>query len=1021
VQALHDAGLVHRDLKPENVLVDRDGRVVIVDPGIALDAEDSVPRSGTPTGTLGYMAPEQLTGAAHGPWTDWYAVGVLLFELLAGLPPHRGAMLEVLTQRELAVMPSFAELPGGESDAWVEVIAGLLARAPAERQAGAARLGDRFATAGSALAPPPLIGRGGELVRLDAAWRSKDERRVVAVVGPSGTGKSRLVEAWAATLRQRPDVRVISSRCDPRGSVPFRGLDRLLELLSPRFDIVAEPSWFAALPEPTPIALAAQERVFGELRERLVEAAASRPLVCWMDDAQWAGGDTLALLAELARPPLPTGLLFVLSTRAATELPDAIRRALADEIDIGPLPEAEVLRVVAGNADPAQAAALARITRGDPLLVAEMVRALREGGAVPGAEDALTRRVDRLPDDQRRMFELIALAGGPLDAPTLREFDVGNPLDSVSSLLRSRLLRLETGPSGPAVMPVHARLGEAALRTLVDGERAARHLELASALQTAGDRRDELLSTHLELGGDTAAAARYALRAAETAAARVAYRAARGLLERAFSLDPAVATREARVLHGEVLAALGLGARASEAFLLAGGATGDDASAVRAAEQSLMSGGAAAGEARIVAVLARHGYARPRSRAGVLLGILTAHLRLALGLLPGSASAVALEALWVAAAGVAPFDALGSHWYGAHYALHARRDGDLRTRARSASLEAILLSRFRGTPFGALAPGSLAVARSLAEQAGDIGSRAYAEVAAGAVHWTVQDVRQGLPACERALALYEAHTSRTAHWEASVARLWLHGCHSLAGSSAALRALADFVTDDAAARGDPWALDAGLFSLVVRQRLVEGDRAAAEAELAALRARARPGVAFVGEVLADEAELDLCLAVGDIAGGWAALDRGLALRRQQRPEVIPALAATYYSRRGTVAAAVAAGRGGLSDRARRQAERIARGDRARLRACPAVNANGVADLLDLHVDALAGAGGPAFEARCEAVAARCDAVEHGHWARAARALARASRGERDTSWLGGLYVDLFLPGLVPAGSGRAQL
>jgi len=88
----HRHRVYHRDLKPENVLVGAGGRVTIIDFGIAL--LEGAPRvtwrgfSGL-VGTPEYMAPEQIRGERGGPETDVYALGVILYELLAGHPPYR--------------------------------------------------------------------------------------------------------------------------------------------------------------------------------------------------------------------------------------------------------------------------------------------------------------------------------------------------------------------------------------------------------------------------------------------------------------------------------------------------------------------------------------------------------------------------------------------------------------------------------------------------------------------------------------------------------------------------------------------------------------------------------------------------------------------------------------------------------------------------------------------------------------------------------------------------------------------
>jgi serine/threonine-protein kinase len=94
----HAKGIVHRDLKPENVLFTAEGRPLVADLGLAKHTSDgpggkqsiALTKSGDMAGTLGYMAPEQMNNArAVGPPADVFALGVVLYECLAGLPPFR--------------------------------------------------------------------------------------------------------------------------------------------------------------------------------------------------------------------------------------------------------------------------------------------------------------------------------------------------------------------------------------------------------------------------------------------------------------------------------------------------------------------------------------------------------------------------------------------------------------------------------------------------------------------------------------------------------------------------------------------------------------------------------------------------------------------------------------------------------------------------------------------------------------------------------------------------------------------
>lgn len=85
LEHLHDLGIAYRDLKPENILIDQSGHVKISDLGFAKRLED---RTYTLCGTPEYLAPEVIKREGHGKEVDIWALGILIFEMLVGLPPY---------------------------------------------------------------------------------------------------------------------------------------------------------------------------------------------------------------------------------------------------------------------------------------------------------------------------------------------------------------------------------------------------------------------------------------------------------------------------------------------------------------------------------------------------------------------------------------------------------------------------------------------------------------------------------------------------------------------------------------------------------------------------------------------------------------------------------------------------------------------------------------------------------------------------------------------------------------------
>jgi serine/threonine-protein kinase len=139
----HQRGVIHRDVKPENVLLARDGQVLLADFGVARDLIN-VPQStgerwstdtGVSVGTLEYMSPEQTAGQRDiDARTDVYALGCVLYEMLAGEPPFTGATPQALVARRLVERPlPLRAVRDRIPDAVERAVDIALSRSPADR------------------------------------------------------------------------------------------------------------------------------------------------------------------------------------------------------------------------------------------------------------------------------------------------------------------------------------------------------------------------------------------------------------------------------------------------------------------------------------------------------------------------------------------------------------------------------------------------------------------------------------------------------------------------------------------------------------------------------------------------------------------------------------------------------------------------------------------------------------------------------------------------------------------------
>jgi tetratricopeptide (TPR) repeat protein len=138
LSAAHSAGVVHRDLKPANVMLTtgRSGslRAVVMDFGLALNPEQSGPGAAMIAGTPSHMAPEQISGGAITPATDIYALGVVIYQMLAGeLPFHRSSLTRLVAAAAANDREAFRPNAKGLPARWSKAILRCLEPDPAAR------------------------------------------------------------------------------------------------------------------------------------------------------------------------------------------------------------------------------------------------------------------------------------------------------------------------------------------------------------------------------------------------------------------------------------------------------------------------------------------------------------------------------------------------------------------------------------------------------------------------------------------------------------------------------------------------------------------------------------------------------------------------------------------------------------------------------------------------------------------------------------------------------------------------